>query len=300
MMKINLEPGTYILAISGGVDSMTLLDLVFNQFSKNTQFNFVVAHFDHGIRPDSIIDRQLVESVSKKYGFKFKFKRLELGINTSEAKAREERYRFLFEQLDKYQASAILTAHHKDDLIETAVFNVLRGTGRKGLTSLGNQTMILRPLLKFSKAQIISYATKNNLNWREDSTNQDLKYSRNLIRQTLIEKFSASNQAKLSSLIYKQNRVNKELDGLIDQFLTNISDGITIDRQAINSLPEKLAAELIAEWLRKNNLRDFDKKTIQRILSGSRIGTSGSKYDVKHNYFVTVRKDQLALDVLER
>ena len=299
-MKINLEPGTYILAISGGVDSMTLLDLVFNQFSKNTQFNFVVAHFDHGIRPDSIIDRQLVESVSKKYGFKFKFKRLELGINTSEAKAREERYRFLFEQLDKYQASAILTAHHKDDLIETAVFNVLRGTGRKGLTSLGNQTMILRPLLKFSKAQIISYATKNNLNWREDSTNQDLKYSRNLIRQTLIEKFSASNQAKLSSLIYKQNRVNKELDGLIDQFLTNISDGITIDRQAINSLPEKLAAELIAEWLRKNNLRDFDKKTIQRILSGSRIGTSGSKYDVKHNYFVTVRKDQLALDVLER
>ena len=300
MMKINLEPGTYILAISGGVDSMTLLDLVFNQFSKNTQFNFIVAHFDHGIRPDSIIDRQLVESVSKKYGFKFKFKRLELGINTSEAKAREERYRFLFEQLDKYQASAILTAHHKDDLIETAVFNVLRGTGRKGLTSLGNQTMILRPLLKFSKAQIISYATKNNLNWREDSTNQDLKYSRNLIRQTLIEKFSASNQAKLSSLIYKQNRVNKELDGLIDQFLTNISDGITIDRQAINSLPEKLAAELIAEWLRKNNLRDFDKKTIQRILSGSRIGTSGSKYDVKHNYFVTVRKDQLALDVLER
>ncbi len=300
MMKINLEPGTYILAISGGVDSMTLLDLVFNQFSKNTQFNFVVAHFDHGIRPDSIIDRQLVESVSKKYGFKFKFKRLELGINTSEAKAREERYRFLFEQLDKYQASAILTAHHKDDLIETAVFNVLRGTGRKGLASLGNQTMILRPLLKFSKAQIISYATKNNLNWREDSTNQDLKYSRNLIRQTLIEKFSASNQAKLSSLIYKQNRVNKELDGLIDQFLTNISDGITIDRQAINSLPEKLAAELIAEWLRKNNLRDFDKKTIQRILSGSRIGTSGSKYDVKHNYFVTVRKDQLALDVLER
>lgn len=300
MMKINLEPGTYILAISGGVDSMTLLDLVFNQFSKNTQFNFVVAHFDHGIRPDSIIDRQLVESVSKKYGFKFKFKRLELGINTSEAKAREERYRFLFEQLDKYQASAILTAHHKDDLIETAVFNVLRGTGRKGLASLGNQTMIIRPLLKFSKAQIISYATKNNLNWREDSTNQDLKYSRNLIRQTLIEKFSASNQAKLSSLIYKQNRVNKELDGLIDQFLTNISDGITIDRQAINSLPEKLAAELIAEWLRKNNLRDFDKKTIQRILSGSRIGTSGSKYDVKHNYFVTVRKDQLALDVLER
>ena len=99
MMKINLEPGTYILAISGGVDSMTLLDLVFNQFSKNTQFNFVVAHFDHGIRPDSIIDRQLVESVSKKYGFKFKFKRLELGINTSEAKAREERYRFLFESL---------------------------------------------------------------------------------------------------------------------------------------------------------------------------------------------------------
>ncbi len=300
MMKLNLDSGTYILAISGGVDSMTLLDLIFNQFDKDGRFKFVVAHFDHGIRSDSIIDKQLVESVSKKYGFKFDTKRLEMGSKASEAKAREERYKFLFEILDKYNAKAILTAHHNNDLIETAVFNVLRGTGRKGLSSLGNQEKILRPMLKFSKSEIISYATKNNLTWREDSTNLDLKYSRNFIREKLLKKFSDSNQTKLSSLIEKQGEINRELDDLIDQFLQKISQGPVINRQAINSLPQKLASELVAEWLRKNNLRDFDKKTIHRILSGSKMGGSGSKYDVKHNYFVIVQKDQLALNLLER
>ncbi len=299
-MKIDLKPGTYIVAVSGGVDSISLLSLINNNYSKNPDFRFIVAHFDHGIRQDSDLDLKLVRKTAKSYGFEFVFEKANLGPKTSEETARKHRYEFLFGVSEKYQAGAILTAHHKNDLIETAVFNVLRGTGRKGLTSLGSRDLIIRPLLKFSKAQILRYANKHQLAWREDITNTDLKYSRNLIREELLKKFSTAQTKKLESIIKSQHSINQELDNLLDEFLDTIADEKTIKRQAINSLPDNLASEIIAHWLRKNNLRDFDKKTIQRILSGSRIGTTGSKYDVKHGYFVIVQKEVLALDILER
>ena len=84
-----------------------------------------------------------------------------------------------------HDAAAIITAHHQDDVIETSIFNLLRGTGRKGLTSLRSSNGLIRPLLGVTKNQIQQYAVEHNLTWREDSTNAQLKYSRNKIRHKL-------------------------------------------------------------------------------------------------------------------
>src|SRR5688572_27728765 len=131
-MKINVAPGKYIVAVSGGVDSMVLLHLL----SQHSQSELIVAHFDHGIRPDSAEDRKLVEKTAKKYGLEFVYREGELGPGASEAEAREARYGFLQIIKVKHNAKAIVTAHHQDDMLETAIINMLRGTGRKGLSSL--------------------------------------------------------------------------------------------------------------------------------------------------------------------
>jgi tRNA(Ile)-lysidine synthetase-like protein len=131
-MKIQLPKGRYVVAVSGGVDSVVLLDAL----SKLPNLELVVAHLDHGIREDSIEDRRFVASLAASYGLVFEYGEGRLGSGASEATAREARYNFLRGVKMKHDAKAIITAHHQDDLIETAILNMLRGTGRKGLTSL--------------------------------------------------------------------------------------------------------------------------------------------------------------------
>ena len=158
-----------VLAVSGGVDSVVLLDVL----SKMSKLSLVVAHFDHGIRDDSAKDAVFVGELSKNYGLPFETKREELGKNVSEEKARVRRYKFLREVAEKYNAK-LVTAQHSDDAIETIAINLSRGTGWRGLAAMDSD--IVRPLINMTKAEIISYAKKNHLSWREDATNASDDY----------------------------------------------------------------------------------------------------------------------------
>src|SRR5882724_1815869 len=139
MQALDIKPGRYVVATSGGVDSMALLHLLY-QMSRDSDAGWwlTVAHFDHGIRSDSAEDRQLVQAIARQYGLPFVYDEGRLGPGASEATARQARYSFLHQVLGASGARAIMTAHHQDDVLETAIFNLIRGTGRKGLTSLGN------------------------------------------------------------------------------------------------------------------------------------------------------------------
>lgn len=180
----HLPAGTYIIAVSGGVDSAALLDML----KRQPKLTLVVAHFDHGIRSDSKADEQLVAELAGQYHLPYETERVELGSNASEAAARQVRYDFLFRMRDKHKAQAIITAHHADDVIETMIINLIRGTGWRGLCSLRNTQAIQRPLLNMAKAEIITYAKIHNLAWREDATNTDEQYLRNAVRRQLMPK----------------------------------------------------------------------------------------------------------------
>ena len=183
-MTIDLPQGTYVVAVSGGVDSAALLDMLAK--SENQEVNFIVAHFDHGIRSTSENDTKFVADLATRYGFSFVSERVDLGANSSEELARNARYDFLLRTKEKYNARAIILAHHKDDIVETMIFNILRGTGIRGLCSLKSTPLLIRPLLSKTKKEIVDYANTRNLNWIEDSTNQDTKYKRNYIRHIIL------------------------------------------------------------------------------------------------------------------
>lgn len=194
----------YIVAVSGGVDSVVLLDIL----SKNTDNELIVAHFDHGIRDDSAENALFVANLAKKYGLPFEERREELGKTASEELARARRYLFLREVAKKYQAQ-IVTAHHADDVIETIAINLIRGTGWRGLAVLDSD--IVRPLTNKTKSEIRDYAQKNNLQWYEDSTNASDDYLRNRVRQKL-QTFSPEKKQQLLDLWMNQKKLKKEIN----------------------------------------------------------------------------------------
>jgi tRNA(Ile)-lysidine synthase len=242
-----LKPGVYIVAVSGGVDSMTLLDVL----CRRADLTLHVAHVNHGMRPDSGQDEKLVVSYCASHNIKYTVKKLSLGEGASEAVAREARYKFMRQCRNKYKAEAIITAHHQDDLIETALINIIRGTGWRGLAPFALNSDILRPLINTKKEDIRHYASAHALSWREDSTNTDERYLRNYVRQTFIPaltKRSTEWESSFLRLIRNQQELRRTIEDELKVKLTLCvavnSTTPTLHRYYWIMLPQEEAYEL--------------------------------------------------------
>jgi tRNA(Ile)-lysidine synthase len=295
-MNISVQPGTYVVAVSGGVDSMVLLDLLRQQ----PELKLVVAHFDHGMRHDSSIDKDIVKQTAQKHGLPFVYHEAQLGPSTSEDIARKARYEFLHKVREASGARAIITAHHHDDLLETAVINMLRGTGRKGLSSLKSHHTIHRPLLHIEKQALKDYANDQGLEWREDVTNQDTKYLRNYVRHHILSNFSDGDRQKLRHIINRATEINDELDTQLMNFMHVQTEAGKLDRHTFLRLPHAVAREVMAAWLRHHNIRNFDQRTIERLVVRAKTLTPGKVTDVNKGYNMAVTKMYLALKGLDR
>jgi len=185
------------VAISGGVDSMTLLYLLWKTQNK-TGYRPVVLHFNHKLRGrSSTLDLNFVKRMSKKYGFRC----VTAGRDTEkwaqnkkqciEEAARDLRYTFFKRQADRLGFKKILLAHHEDDLLETLLMRLFRGTGIRGLQAMSgrsarNGLILIRPFLSASKKDLTAFAKKNKIVFREDVTNAEDKFFRNKIRRKII------------------------------------------------------------------------------------------------------------------
>ncbi len=221
------------LAVSGGVDSMVLLDY-FLQLKKIKNIDIFVLHYNHKWRKESYRDVQLVNNYCKKNMIKFVYKEAKGKVIKNEETARNERYSFFKSVAKKYKLDFICTAHHKDDHCETVIFRLLRGTGPAGLLplkeflNLTNKTVLFRPFLSLTKNEIVKYAQNKKIPFIEDKTNEDIKYKRNLIRKKIIPLFdqinnkSVENLLRCSDLIYSCYSV---LGSYFDDLLDKISLG---------------------------------------------------------------------------
>lgn len=304
-MEIDLKPGVYVLAVSGGVDSMVLLDLMvkkqqawrtrpLTEFA-NPPYIFTVAHYDHGIRGDSKKDRTLVQDTAKKQGLPFVYDEGNLGPDASEAAARKARYKFLSKVKKMSGADAIITAHHQDDLIETAIINLLRGTGRKGLSSLADEESLRRPLLNWSKAELRAHAKKHKLKWHEDPTNIDTKHQRNYIRAKIVPKLTKKQRQEFLKLLAGSRTANKTIDEQITGLLRLLGSGKSLDRKLFINLPHKVALETMAGWLRSNGIRQFDKKLLEKLVTNVKTLSSGKQTDVDKGHILKVTKQYIRL-----
>jgi len=303
-MELHIIPGTYVVAVSGGVDSMALLDMLAKQTtvapSADGKLRLVVAHYDHGIRPDSAEDRLLVQMTAQRYGLPFVYEEGKLGVGAGEAEARRARYAFLEKVRRAAAARAIITAHHEDDMIETAILNILRGTGRKGLTSLADRRYVLRPLLQRTKQQLAAYARENSLQWREDSTNIDERYARNYIRHRLLPRFGAEDRARLLAIIEHTRQVNSALDAELANLMHVQPATHVLERQAFTSLPHAVAREFLAAWFRARGIRSFDRGVLERVVVAAKTQHAGTSIDIMERASLRVERKTLALITHER
>jgi tRNA(Ile)-lysidine synthetase-like protein len=291
LMKVKLSPGKYVVAVSGGVDSMVLLDLL----RQKPKVELVVAHFDHGIRPESAEDRKLVQRIAEAYGLPFVYAQGNLGPQASEALAREARYAFLRKVQAEQGAEAIITAHHQDDMLETAIMNLLRGTGRRGLSSLKSRKELVRPLLDWTKKGIRDYAEEHDLVWAEDATNDDERYLRNYIRHNILSRFTKQGREALSRHIKQAAKVTEEIDSLLDKDLDEQPSKEELNRSWYLQLPYAVAKEMMAAWLRRNGIMQFDRHMIERLVVASQTARPGKRADVNSHHVVEFTKDRIKL-----
>lgn len=244
----------FILAISGGVDSVVLLDV----FAKKPELNLIVAHFDHGIRPDSADDAKFVEDLAKKYQLPFVMKAEKLGESASEDLARRRRYCFLRDLAKKHHAK-IVTAHHADDVVETVAINLSRGTGWRGLASMDSD--IIRPFVDITKHEIIDYANNRRLQWREDSTNGANNYLRNQIRIKL-KKVNDDEKRQILGLWSAQKSLKKQINAETKRL---IGDGPEYSRYFFTHIDETSAMECLRTATKELLTRPQLKKAIYAI-----------------------------------
>ena len=222
-----------LLAVSGGVDSMTMAEL----FSKTSvKVGFALAHCNFSLRGDeSDADEKLVEDWAERRGVKLHKTRFdtelyarEKGISIEMA-ARDLRYSWFSELCREEGYSALAVAHNANDNAETLFLNILRGTGIKGLSGMGavsslpdGSGVLLRPLLDFTRKQIEGYAFSNGIRFRNDSTNAETEYKRNKIRNLVFPLFEEINPSFVRTM-------NREISWFAQ--VGNIADDYYISRK---------------------------------------------------------------------
>ena len=278
----------WIVAVSGGVDSVVLLDMLV----VSAAADFVVAHVDHGIRDDSHEDAELVRELAEQYGLPYEFTILALGADTSELEARDKRYEWLEAMREKHGATAIATAHHQDDLIETIVLNIRRGTGWRGLCSLRETDTRKRPMLTMNKASIVSYAIERGLVWREDSTNDDLRYTRNYIRHGIIPRLTSEARRELLRLYYAQLPLRNQIEQEIEKLHDDTYSGEGLSRYWLIMAPESVALEV----LRTACSEELLTQQLRQLLYFAKTARVGAVHEAGGGVRGTATMSQLILE----
>lgn len=224
-MMINLLCG-----VSGGPDSICLLDIL-NKIRKgqnsllNLSFDIEVAHINHLIREEASEDEKYVEDYCMKNNINFHVKRIDVAkfantnkIGTEEA-GRSLRYEFFEEVLKITNSNKIVTAHNKNDNVETVLMNILRGSGTKGLKGIQpiRDNKFIRPLIETRRVEIEDYCIKNNLNPRIDKTNKENIYTRNKVRNLLIPYLEDEFNPNIIEAVSRLSEIAKQENAYIEE-----------------------------------------------------------------------------------
>jgi len=261
-----LENSKLLLAVSGGIDSMVIVHL-FNEL----KYSIALAHCNFQLRGlESFGDQNFVQEYAAANEIPLFLTQFDTEAFAKDYKlstqiaARELRYNWFYELLETENYDYILTAHHADDNIETFLINLSRGTGLEGLVGIPAQNdKVVRPLLSFSREEILAYAKENNIQWREDSSNASDKYLRNKIRHHLVPllkelnpQFMESFQKTQSYLKESQELVEDAAIMVYQQVAREENENIVFDLKQLLKLPNYQS--YLYQWLHEFGFTAWD------------------------------------------
>jgi len=296
------EDDKVILALSGGIDSMVLADLLLK-----AKVEFVAAHCNFHLRgEESDGDEKFVREFAEKYGIQCFVKHFdtekyasENGISIEMA-ARDLRYDWFEELRQQLGYDKIAVAHHADDQAETFFINLLRGAGLNGLKGMKPQNgVIIRPLLWASREKIRQYAVESQITWHEDHTNAESVYLRNKIRNQLLPTFDEL-QPEARQGLYKSLEHLSAENELYRELLKEKLAQIVEHRDEVQSLPysafniQHSAFQLLFEWLRDYG---FNTDQCHFIFEAMETGIGNKYYSPTHQ--LVIGRNELQLNEIK-
>jgi tRNA(Ile)-lysidine synthase len=280
--KINLKKKVFI-AYSGGVDSTVLLH-AFHELSKDNEISLEAIHVNHNLNEQSKSWEDHCKNFCNKKAIKLHIASVEITSKGSglESAARNERYK-IFQNIISNEGQ-VLTAHHQDDVAETILLRLFRGTGIDGIRGLQEKRtlgkgFLIRPLLSFSKRELEDYAMLNNLEYVEDLSNHTNEQDRNFTRNELLPLIDSRWTKVANRINATASSINAKLDIFNDLFNTTygslISDSMPIDD--LRAVEREVAVEILRASIKKNDIAMPSRKVIEEILKTFLLSRPGPK-----------------------
>ena len=286
-----------LLAISGGVDSMVMAHLFYQ-----SGYRFAVAHCNFQLRgKESDLDEEFVAAATAKLRARFVSRRFETekyatrnGISLQMA-ARELRYQWFEQLLADSDCQYLATAHHLNDAFETALFNLVRGTGVSGLKGITAKSHYrVRPLLFADRKRIESFAVNQGIHWREDASNASIKYQRNLIRHQVIPLLEKINPDLVNSfsesamkIAAAESMVTSSLAAIRQKLVKNRGEDFFIDKRKLSELPE-------GSFVLFEMLKAFGFNFSQACDIYEKSGSTGKRF-LSKNYQLNIDREALII-----
>ena len=292
-LKKTIDKNTsLVVACSGGPDSMCLLDLV-TKLKDELNLNIIVAHVNHKLRSESEEEAKMVENYSTENNLIFELLEITdyINGNFSEEDARKRRYKFFNEVIEKYHATALLTAHHGDDLIETILMRLTRGSNLSGYIGIkeisqNENYKTLRPLLSVTKDEIINYLKENNVPYRLDKTNQELKHTRNRYRHVVLP-FLKKENPKVHEKYLKFSKELIEYDNFVNTYINDnkfiVDNSIVINKvSGQTDFIKRKCLELLIKDIQSKDYFDISDEQTNNLM---KLYTQSNKsIDLNNNY----------------
>lgn len=312
IIKYNLinSETTVIAGVSGGYDSMVMLDIL-KDYSAAIGFEIIVAHVNHmhrGTEADG--DEEHVRAYAGEHGLKFESIRksmddyaAEHSISPEDA-GRRIRYEFFNSLASAHPNSVIAVAHNLDDQAETVLLNLIRGSGLRGLTGMTFKSEnIIRPLLNISRAEIEAFAGEQGIAHREDRTNTENVYRRNSIRNQLIPFIEREYNPEFTKTVFRMSEILQDQEEIINSATGAALDGILISSQDDKYVVNKAGFNKLEKSIRNNIIRSiitdllgsvdgFDKTHIDQFTatalrpSGKKMSIGGIKLSVVYEHII--------------
>lgn len=291
-----------VIGVSAGPDSMCLLDLLQKKTTK-----IVVCHINHNVRKESIEEEEYITKYCQDKNIILEKTTINnYQENNFENEARKKRYMFYEEILKKYNSKTLLLAHHGDDLIETILMKISRGSnleGYAGIKEISNvkNYQIIRPLLKYTKEDIINYNKSNNIKYYNDSSNQSTNYTRNRYRLNILpllkkedknihKKYLKYSKTLIEYDDYIKREVKRNINNVYKDNIINIDNLNKLDTFLIKNILYNIMNNI---YQNKNNI--ITDRHIQNIISLLNNTKPNIKIDLPNNKEIVKEYNKLII-----
>ena len=292
-----------VVAVSGGPDSMSLLHLLL-EVRKKIDINIVCAHVNHNMRKESEDEKVFVENYCKENNIYFEYMKInEYSFGNFHNEARNIRYNFFYDVLKKYNSSVLFTAHHGDDLIETILMRIVRGSSLKGYAGFSMITnydnyKVVRPLIFYTKDDILKYNKLNNVPYVIDSSNNKDSYTRNRYRHYVLP-FLKSEDSNVHRKFLGFSKLLNEYESFLDKYVdsSGLCNSNSIDISLFikkDEVVQRRVVENILKRIYEDNISIVNSTHVESIMDLIRSSKPNLSIKLPNNIDVIKEYDRVS------